>query len=158
MAARSISDALERLLHHDPVLRADPGHPSAHAVHQARVATRRLRADLKTLRGVLEPAWTDRTRAELRWLGGVLGNVRDADVLAGHLSGTAPGAAGDAGGRAELLSRLEVERRRAIGELSEALASSRYGDLLHRLRDAAGTAAAAGGPGRTDRRPRCCRR
>ena len=50
-------------------------------VHQMRVATRRLRADLSILGPVLVPAWSSAARAELGWLGGELGGLRDVDVL-----------------------------------------------------------------------------
>jgi len=36
---------------------------------QARVATRRLRSDLRTFRTLLEPTWDAQLRDELRWLG-----------------------------------------------------------------------------------------
>ena len=50
-------------------------------MHKARVATRRLRSDLRLLEGELDPVWTRFTRGELKWLGEVLGVVRDIDVL-----------------------------------------------------------------------------
>ncbi|HEV2895873.1 MAG TPA: CHAD domain-containing protein, partial [Actinomycetota bacterium] len=42
------------------------------AVHQARVATRRLRSTLRTFSSLLEPEWTDRLRDELKWLADLL--------------------------------------------------------------------------------------
>jgi CHAD domain-containing protein len=126
----SITDALGRLLDHDYVLRTDPDDPASHAVHQARVATRRLRSDLKTMRAALDPEWLDHTRAELKWLGGVLGKVRDLDVLAGHLEEDIRDVPG---GGAELRGQLDQQRRSAIKALSEALVSSRYLDLLDSL-------------------------
>ncbi|GAC1406609.1 MAG: hypothetical protein NVSMB64_12460 [Candidatus Velthaea sp.] len=54
-------------------------------VHQARVSTRRLRAALRTFSVLLEPSWTNKLLAELKWLGDRLGAVRDADVLLGHI-------------------------------------------------------------------------
>jgi CHAD domain-containing protein len=56
------------------------------SVHQMRVATRRLRATLKSFKSVLDPAATAGIAAELKWLGGVLGQARDGEVLAGHLA------------------------------------------------------------------------
>ena len=88
--AACIAAALERLLDHDIGVRLgeDP-----EFVHQSRVATRRLRSDLKTFRDALDPVWVDRMRAELKWLGADLGGVRDADVLAARLHGYADQAA-----------------------------------------------------------------
>ncbi|SFT88089.1 CYTH and CHAD domain-containing protein [Arthrobacter sp. ov118] len=51
------------------------------AVHQMRVATRRLRSALATQRRLLEPEPAAALRAELRWLAGVLGEVRDTEVM-----------------------------------------------------------------------------
>src|SRR5436305_14018460 len=49
----ALAAGVSRLLRHDPGVRVgdDP-----EDVHQARVATRRLRADLRTFRGLLDPA------------------------------------------------------------------------------------------------------
>ena len=70
------------LIAHDPGTRLgdDP-----EELHQARVATRRLRAVLRAARPLLDPGWTESLRAELSWLGGALGPVRDLDVLLDHL-------------------------------------------------------------------------
>jgi CHAD domain-containing protein len=51
------------------------------AVHQMRVTTRRLRAALQAFPMVLPKPATTRLRAELRWLGRLLGDARDAEVL-----------------------------------------------------------------------------
>jgi len=74
----SIEKGVERLIKADPFVRLgdDP-----EAVHSARVATRRLRSDLRTFRPILDAPWSEALRAELRWLGELLGRVRDADVL-----------------------------------------------------------------------------
>ena len=134
----SVADALGRILDHDYLLRADPSDPPPDAIHQARVATRRLRSDLKTFRSALDPAWLDHTRAELKWLGGVLGNVRDPDVLAGHLTEAEPrdgdsDSDTDDGGGVQLRGQLTTQRRTALGELSAVLSGQRYLDLLDRL-------------------------
>jgi CHAD domain-containing protein len=157
----SIDDALRRLLDHDTALRLGGDHPAPEDVHQARVATRRLRSDLKTFRALLDPVWLDHTRAELEWFGTVLGQVRDIDVLSGNLAddGHLPGGtATDAAGAAELRAALVEERRGAARHLALALTQDRYIDLLDRLDAAARTPPfyerhAGGGrrPGRADR-------
>jgi len=63
----------------DPAVRRD----EPDAVHQMRVATRRLRGTLRSFRRVTGEA--GHLAGELKWLGGVLGEARDAEVLAGHL-------------------------------------------------------------------------
>jgi CHAD domain-containing protein len=65
----------------DPRVRQD----EYDSVHKMRVATRRLRSALATYRRVLDRAVTDPVRDELRWLGGVLGAARDAEVMRDRL-------------------------------------------------------------------------
>lgn len=54
-------------------------------VHQMRVASRRLRSALRTFRHLFDRAQTDPLRDELRWLGAVLGDARDAEVMHARL-------------------------------------------------------------------------
>ncbi|HET9691747.1 MAG TPA: CHAD domain-containing protein [Acidimicrobiales bacterium] len=128
-----VADGLDRLLAEDPRLRHDVDDD---AVHQARVATRRLRSDLKTLAAILDPAWGRELRHELRWAGERLGGVRDADVLAERLRRRA-GAHPDLPGTAALLRRIGDQRRAAADELRVALTSPRWLALLDALDDAA---------------------
>ena len=51
-------------------------------VHTARVATRKLRSDLRLFRPTLEATWVADVLAQLKQLAALLGAVRDADVLA----------------------------------------------------------------------------
>ncbi len=120
-----------RLLAHDPGVRLgdDP-----EDVHQARVATRRLRADLRTLGPLLDDFRVQGLRRELQWLGERLGTVRDLDVLAEHLGADGEGLEPDErAGLAPLLERLTVDRHRAMLTLHDAMASSRYLALLDGL-------------------------
>jgi CHAD domain-containing protein len=94
-------------------------------LHQLRVATRRLRAYLRAARPLLAAEPADELRAELGWLGGALGPVRDLDVLMEHF-GQQPDAAG-------LVSALQERRTAARAGLLEALGSDRYLALLDRL-------------------------
>ncbi len=55
--------------------------PDAEAVHQARVALRRLRSAFRLFRPMLDDPQSRRLAAELRWLAGRLGAVRDLDVM-----------------------------------------------------------------------------
>jgi CHAD domain-containing protein len=56
-------------------------HGDPEAVHKMRVGTRRLRSTLKTYRRSFPPAQVDALKAELKWLAGLLGEVRDGQVL-----------------------------------------------------------------------------
>ena len=66
----------------DPLVRAD----EPDSVHQMRVATRRLRSTLQTFGEVIPRSGTGEILGELKWLGGVLGEARDAEVLASRLA------------------------------------------------------------------------
>ncbi len=135
---RAIAVAVERILRHDPGVRIgdDP-----EDVHQARVGTRRLRSDLRTFAPLIDEAWLSSLRDELRWLGGALGKVRDADVLTERLHAQAAGVPEiDGAGLAPIFLRLALERDEARHELLAVMAGARYLDLLDRL--VAGAAAA----------------
>lgn len=51
------------------------------ALHQARVALRRLRSAISIFKEVVEDERSERLRDELKWLAGELGEARDLDVL-----------------------------------------------------------------------------
>ena len=131
----AIAAAVTRLLQHDVGARLgdDP-----EDVHQARVATRRLRSDLRTFRDLVQPEWGTFVREELRWLAGRLGAVRDTDVLLERLSGqVAKLSEQDRRAATGLLRRLTADREAARAELHTALQSERYVDLVEELVHAA---------------------
>jgi CHAD domain-containing protein len=131
----AISDAVAKLVANDPVVRIGE---DSEGVHQARVATRRLRSHLRTFRGLLDPAWTQSLRDELKWLGDELGAVRDADVLLERLEDrVAELELDDEIAAAPLLQRLRDDREAARAVLLDGLRSDRYLRLLDRLVDAA---------------------
>jgi CHAD domain-containing protein len=100
------------------------------AVHQMRVATRRLRSTLRTFRRVIGPA--GHLDEELRWLGGVLGEARDAEVLGQHLEtvlATVPAeqVIGPVQARIKIhFAPVAAQARQAV---LEALDSERFGSL-----------------------------
>jgi CHAD domain-containing protein len=65
----------------EPKVRAD----EFDSVHQMRVATRRLRATLRSFGMVIPRPATEKMAGELKWLGGLLGEARDGEVLPQHL-------------------------------------------------------------------------
>jgi CHAD domain-containing protein len=75
------------LAQRDALLAAQPAARAGDvdAVHDMRVAVRRLRSTLRTFRGAWGRAAVTPVRAELHWLGGRLGAVRDPQVMAGRL-------------------------------------------------------------------------
>ena len=133
LARSSIATGLDRLLDNDYRLRLDPSEPRVEGIHQARVATRRLRSHLKLFGPVLDPAWVVHVRRELKWLGEVLGRIRDADVLTGLFDRDDDGSSFDADGRRELRSILSVQRRTDSSELAGILNGGRYVILLEQL-------------------------
>lgn len=80
------------------------------ALHQARVALRRLRSALSIFKQVVADARFEHLRTELRWLAATLGGARDLDVLIAR-SGDQP--------------VLVEARTQAYAQVAEALASSR---------------------------------
>lgn len=161
MVRASIAGTFAALTSHDPGLRL--GGDIEH-VHKARVATRRLRSDLRTFRSLLDPEWTALTRDELKWAGAALGAARDLDVLSKRFEtqaatlgvveeqtgqdeqdegGAGAGAEEETGaeenreGTEQLLGRIAAERSAAGVALVEVLDSDRYLHLLTTLRDAA---------------------
>ncbi len=134
-AAQHVQAMLERqyaaILAHDPGTRlgTDP-----EELHQMRVATRRLRAFLRAARPLLDVEWAESLRAELAWLGGALGPVRDLDVLIEHLHEDAAALeTREQRALRRMFDMLESERETARRTMLEALRSPRYLELLDRL-------------------------
>ena len=71
-----------RLKSLDPLVRSD----EPDAVHQMRVTTRRLRSTLQSFGKIIPRSGAEGMLTELKWLGGVLGEARDAEVLASRLA------------------------------------------------------------------------
>lgn len=129
----TIALSVASLMRHDPGVRLgdDP-----EDVHRARVATRRLRSQLRTFRDLLDPAWTTALRDELRWLGTNLGTVRDKQVMSQRVRGRSA-ALPDADSRlvAELADELHNESEEARARLVLDMRSERYLELIERLID-----------------------
>jgi CHAD domain-containing protein/GT2 family glycosyltransferase len=120
-----------RLLAGDPVARLgeDP-----EGVHQARVATRRLRSHLSTFAVVLRGSPRAALSRELRWYGRSLGAVRDLDVLRGRVATTVR--AFDPLTRQDgivLLATVDADRERVARKLARVLDSPRYRKLVGTL-------------------------
>jgi inorganic triphosphatase YgiF len=126
-------------LHLARLRRNDPGTRLGHdpeALHDMRVAVRRLRAVLRLFRATIPARSRDAIEGELSWLGGCLGNVRDLDVQIGRLSGPGTATALDSQQRAAsgtLRQHLRRQRDQRRTEMIAALESRRYFRLLVRL-------------------------
>jgi len=131
----SLDVNVTRLLQHDTLMRV---RDEPEDVHQARVASRRLRTDLRTFRSVIDPGWRAGIRDDVRWLADHLGRVRDADVLLARLSRAAAGVTlEDREAAKELVATLRTERDAERKALLDVLEGARYRALVGRLADAA---------------------
>jgi CHAD domain-containing protein len=116
----------------EPSVRAD----EFDAVHQMRVATRRLRATLRSFGQVIPRSDTEHLAGELKWLGGTLGAPRDAEVLPAHLHASlrpTPPELLIGPVQARVQGHYAPPRAAARAELMETLDSPRYIALLAEL-------------------------
>ncbi|MFI5843446.1 CHAD domain-containing protein [Catenuloplanes sp. NPDC051500] len=108
----------------------------AEAVHDMRVAIRRLRSTLRTFRGLWDTERAEWLRIELKWIADQLGPVRDGQVMAERLAGAIEAEPAELvrGPVAESL-RDGLGDRIAAGRagLRSALDGERYRVLLERL-------------------------
>ncbi len=103
-------------------------------VHKARVATRRLRSDLRTFEPLLEQEWATAVRRDLRPLAAHLGAIRDADVLLSHFSETmANHQELDNDDAQPLLDLLVEQRQTARASLRLYVGGGNVSSLLDRL-------------------------
>ena len=129
VVVQALRTALSRIANHEPEARR--GEPEG--VHRLRSASRRLRSELRALQNLVDERWRDDLEIELKWLAGVLGDVRDLDILlarvrAGVREAERPGAERLA--FSPVLKALERRRARAARTMSEVLESERYRALL----------------------------
>ena len=125
---------IKELLDQDAAIRLE----EPEAVHDMRSATRRLRSVLAAYRKLYRAVPVRRLRDELKWLGQLLGEPRDAEVLLarlrGHLDDLGQGPGPDA-------ARDRVERQAGATydagyrRLQEALRTERYFRLLDSLEE-----------------------
>ena len=123
------------LLAHDPGTRLGA---ESESLHQMRVATRRLRALLRTARPILLQAWVEPLQEELTWLSELLGPARDLDVQIAYFTDES---AGLTARDRQLLTQFVVHLRHQRAALQQMLLSEltsvRYFELIRRLKQAA---------------------
>lgn len=105
------------------------------AVHKTRVATRRLRTTLRVFRRLFHRDQTEQLRDELRWYAGVLGAVRDLDVVRAHLQEEVQHLpeADRGAARERVETTLGVAHEEARARLDETMDSQRFTDLVDAL-------------------------
>ncbi len=131
----ALASSVEQLLRSDAALRLnmDP-----ETVHKARVATRRLRSDLRSFLPLLQNEWARALRDNITWLADELGSVRDADVLVARLRAHATRLPAEDTQAAEaVIDRFEAQSTAARQKLLGVLRDKRYVDLLEELVSAA---------------------
>lgn len=109
------------------------GHP---VVHPTRVALRRFRSTLRVFAALFDSGQVAGLEEELVWYAGLLGHVRDLDVLEERLLEQVAElppeyVLGPVAGHIQ--SALHVERTRHLKRVSEAMGSERYLALLETL-------------------------
>ena len=132
VVATRLAEQVSQMHRLDPLVRVD----APDAVHRMRVALRRIRSALATFRPLLDREVTDAVRDELRWLGRVLGPVRDTEVmherLGEMLRNQDPRLV-----RGPVLTRVDrdltARHREARRRSVEAMESPRYFALLDQL-------------------------
>jgi CHAD domain-containing protein len=126
-----ISTQSGRLRALDPAVR----HDEPDAIHQMRVTTRRLRAALQAFpMVVLEP--TTHLKSELRWLGQILGDARDAEVLERYFAErliSTPVELVIGPAQARVVAHFAPTHAAARDAVLAALDSARYFGILHDL-------------------------
>jgi CHAD domain-containing protein len=125
---------VDRLVSSEPDVIAD----KYDSIHQMRVATRRLRSVMRSYKKVLPATEGSEIRTELKWLATLLGEPRDAEVLAerfGNLLSIQPDdlVIGPLEDRLVGTQRRRYEAGHAV--VVEALDSKRYRNLRSRLEE-----------------------
>jgi len=108
------------------------GELNPEAIHDMRVACRRLRVSLKDF-SALVPARFSLVDGELKWLFGSLGAARDLDVQIEGLKALRA----DAHAKQVLITLFKSERTKAYESVARQLASERFHTLMHALHELA---------------------
>jgi CHAD domain-containing protein len=121
-----LAHSLRELESQDPGVRLGE---DTEALHRFRVATRRARALIRSTAPLMGDALTP-LGAELKWLAGLLGPVRDLDVLLERLQAEVRDLGADRKGGELIVAMLQEAREEARDVLLAGLGSPRYMRLL----------------------------
>jgi inorganic triphosphatase YgiF len=117
------ASCLQHLMANEAIVRRTR---EADAVHQMRVALRRLRAALTLFKGVITDEKRDPIKAELKWMANVLGEARDLDVYIFKVLEPAQDAHGNDESYQDLLAEYRQRRERAYQVVHETITSRRF--------------------------------
>ena len=130
VALTYVGEQVEQMRAQDLPVRMDaPG-----SVHKLRVATRRLRSALATFRPAFASGAVGPLRDELKWLAGVLGAVRDAEVMHERVLGVLQGDDRHTALSSEV-AEVDAQLRSAHATAREAALLELDGERYHRLLD-----------------------
>jgi CHAD domain-containing protein len=127
-----VLEQVEQIRAQDILVRID----APASVHTMRVATRRLRSALATYGRTFAPDAVGPLRAELGWLAGILGAVRDAEVMRERVLGALQAESENASatsGELEASASLNASYAQVRGALLHDLDGERFGCLLQML-------------------------
>lgn len=127
-----MNEQVEALKTHDPGVRGG----ARDAVHQLRVAARRMRSALASFRKLTDQETTQFLREELQWLAGTVGTARDLEVMRTHLNELIDAEPPDliiGPVKDHLAQRLDPDYEAALTRGLDALGSDRYFRLLDAL-------------------------
>jgi CHAD domain-containing protein len=106
-------------------------------VHKTRVAVRRLRSTIRVFDDLFDEAQAELLEAELVWWAGMLGAVRDQDILAGRLAdrlNELPAEVVMGPVQSTIQTELAVQRKNAADAMLAGLDSERYRKLVAQVR------------------------
>ena len=106
-------------------------------VHKTRVAVRRLRSTLRIFGDLIDAGPAEELNNELVWYAGLLGQVRDCDVLSDRFTRLIADLPADQVRgpiEAEITKALATERDEALQRLNKAMLSRRYQHFMQLLR------------------------
>jgi CHAD domain-containing protein len=126
LATAAIAEVRAQFIQHER--RAVTGEPEA--VHQARVALRKLRLYVRLFRSRVGRARAEQLQRDLRWLFSGLGELRDLQVFQCDVL---PAAKTPARSAHALATRIAQQAEQATRELGEIAASERHRRLLEQL-------------------------
>lgn len=114
---------LQHLMANEAVVRRAP---EADAIHQMRVALRRLRAAITLFKTVVEDDRRDWIKAELKWMASSLGEARDLDVYIQNVLEPALVQHRDEASYRDLVAEYRERRDCAYRNVSKTIASARF--------------------------------
>jgi len=120
-------NALGQIAANAAVLRAEPG---AEAVHQLRVAVRRLRSALSTFKPIVADGRLAAVKADLKWFAARFNDARNLDVFALSAQAQSRDLVAPPPGLDALAAALETARQRAWAAAAETAAGQRFRDLM----------------------------